>query len=298
MSAAAAIPRSPLGKKGLVRFGPLAAALVLPLLLKTYPGWIRMWIAASVIWVGCKWTMPWGQTDAMSPQRLAIYWLLWPGMDPKPFEAESAEKTEAKGWLQGTVHATAGALLVLVVAPRVIGDHPLAGGWCGWIGLILLLHFGLFHLLAMGLRQSGIPVQPLMKNPLGATSLTDFWGRRWNHAFQEVAQKLLFKPVARRLGAPAATLSVFLASGLVHELVITVPAGGGYGLPTLYFLIQGVGLLFERGPLVGMMRMGGGWFGRTFALLVATAPVMLLFPPLFIHRVVVPMIRWVAGLPL
>jgi hypothetical protein len=296
MNGSAAIPQNRGGKNGLVRFSPLAAALVLPFLLPTYPGWVRMWIAASAIWFGCKWSMSFGHTDAMCPQRLSIYWLLWPGMDAKPFAADSDQRTETTDWIQGAVLATTGAVLFLVVAPRVIGNHPRAGGWCGWIGLILLLHFGLFHLLAMGLRQSGIPVQPLMRNPLGATSLADFWGRRWNHAFQEVAQRLLFKPLARRLGATVATLSVFLASGLVHELVITVPAGGGYGLPTLYFLIQGVGLLVERGSLVEVMRKGGGWFGRTFTLLVATAPVMLLFPPPFIQGVIVPMIRWVTGL--
>jgi hypothetical protein len=46
----------------------------------------------------------------------------------------------------------------------------------------------------------------------------------------------------------AASLAVFLISGLLHELVITLPAGGGYGGLTWYFLIQGLLTQVENLP--------------------------------------------------
>ena len=102
------------------------------------------------------------------------------------------------------------------------------------IGVIFLLHFGTFHLLSLGWRRLGVNAMPLMRNPSRSTSLAEFWGRRWNTAFHELAARFTFRPLRRLVGAGTAASLVFLVSGLIHELVISLPAGGGYGLPTLY----------------------------------------------------------------
>ena len=87
-----------------------------------------------------------------------------------------------------------------------------------------------------------------------------------------------------------ATLTTFLASGLMHELVISVPAGGGYGLPTGYFVLQGVGLASERSELGRLLGLGRGWRGWMFTALVTVGPAFWLFPPPFVHNVVLPML--------
>ena len=92
------------------------------------------------------------------------------------------------------------------------------------------------------------------------------------------------------LGIRAATVAVFIVSGLVHELVITLPAHGGYGLPTFYFLLQAVGLVAERSAIGRRLGLGQGARGWMFATVTAAAPAVLLFPPPFVHRVVVPML--------
>ena len=68
------------------------------------------------------------------------------------------------------------------------------------------------------------------------------WGKRWNLGFRQLAHELIFRPLYRTLGPETAGFLVFTASGLIHDLVISLPARGGYGLPTLYFLIQGAGV--------------------------------------------------------
>jgi alginate O-acetyltransferase complex protein AlgI len=86
-------------------------------------------------------------------------------------------------------------------------------------------------------------------------------------------------------------MCVFLVSGLIHDLIISVPAGAGYGLPTLYFLVQGAGLLFERSQVGGKLGLRHGWRGWAFVLLVTAAPAFWLFHPAFVTRVILPFMQ-------
>ena len=88
---------------------------------------------------------------------------------------------------------------------------------------------------------------------------------------------------------------VFAASGLVHELVITWPAGGGYGGPTAYFIVQACALLVERGPLGARLGLARGWRGRLFAIAAVAGPVPWLFPRAFLEQVIAPMLQAIGG---
>ncbi len=86
-------------------------------------------------------------------------------------------------------------------------------------------------------------------------------------------------------------MAVFLVSGVVHDFVISVPSGAGLGLPTLYFIIQGVGLLLERSLVGKRIGLGKAVVGRMFCAVVVLAPVVLLFHPPFVERIIVPMLQ-------
>jgi alginate O-acetyltransferase complex protein AlgI len=135
-----------------------------------------------------------------------------------------------------------------------------------------------------------------MRHPLHSRSLADFWGRRWNTGFNTLARELIFKPLAPSIGAMGATTVVFLISGVLHDLVISVPARGGYGLPTIYFLIQLVGLAFERTALLRRLlrRRAAGWL---YALLFTITPLPLLFHEPFVRRVILPFLHAIGALP-
>jgi hypothetical protein len=84
---------------------------------------------------------------------------------------------------------------------------------------------------------------------------------------------------------------VYLVSGAVHETVISVPAGAGFGLPTAYFLLQGLATLFERSLPGRRLGLGRGVRGRIFAVATVAAPAFWLFHPAFVQNVFLPMLR-------
>lgn len=104
----------------------------------------------------------------------------------------------------------------------------------------------IFHLLSCAWRNIGVQAPPLMNRPLASTSVSEFWGRRWNAAFRDLTYRFLFRPCTSRFGPRWGILVGFLFSGAVHELVISVPAQGGYGGPTIFFAIQGTAMMIER----------------------------------------------------
>jgi hypothetical protein len=194
-------------------------------------------------------------------------------------------------WLLAAAKLGLGLLLLWGVAPRVPREYELLLGWIGMAGIVFVLHFGSIHLLSCFWRSLGIETRPLMEWPIAAASVSEFWGRRWNTAFRDLAHLFVFRPLVRRWGGMWALAASFLFSGLVHDLVISVPARGGYGWPTLYFLVQGAAVFVERSPLGNSLGLGSGWRGWLFAMLVLLLPAYGLFHPPFIHTVIVPFLE-------
>ena len=249
-----------------------------------YPPWLVMWIGAAAFFFACKFLTLRG---VRAPRlRRVAYTFMWPGLDARAFcTAPSPSRPVTGEWLFAAAKTAFGVTVVFGVAPHL--DPPLLRGWVGMVGIIFVLHFGVFHLLSCGWRRGGVVAKPLMHWPILATSLADFWARRWNTAFRDLTHRFLFRPLTPRLGAKAALGVGFVVSGLVHELVISLPANAGYGWPTLYFTLQGFGLLVERA--YPKLR------GRLFTALVVVGPAYGLFHPPFVERVVVPFLDWVTN---
>jgi alginate O-acetyltransferase complex protein AlgI len=163
------------------------------------------------------------------------------------------------------------------------------------LGIILFLHFGLFELLALCWKRVGIAATPVMQSPVFSRSLAEFWSKRWNTAFNVLAHDLAFRPLARKFGITCATFGVFLISGILHDLVISLPARAGFGLPTAYFLFQGIAVLAERSTIGRGLGLGKGLRGWLFALICAAGPAFWLFHPAFVTNVILPMLRAVGA---
>lgn len=243
------------------------------------PGWVLMWTLALAIFGVAKIATWWPARE-----RVTIgYLLAWPGMDPRTF-MPGQRRADWREWAAATFKLALGVVLLFGVARLV--PNPLVQAWVGGVGLILFLHFGVFHVLALVWG-----VDPIMRTPLQATSLAEFWGRRWNVAFHELAVKLIFERLRPRIGVTGSVLATFLASGLIHDLVISVPARGGYGLPTLYFVLQGVAVIGER-----RLHLPAGISGRVRVALVVGVPALILFHPWFMLGVMLPFMKAIGAI--
>jgi alginate O-acetyltransferase complex protein AlgI len=275
---------------------PLAAIsgrnLVLP--------WVFMWALSFALFFSLKWLTWWRtRTRVAHPAwRSLAYLFAWPGMDADAFldAKQRVPPPRFTTWLWATLETGLGAVLLWIVARSFPGAESLLRGWTGMLGLILLLHFGSFQLIALAWQTFGVNAKPIMSAPLRATSLAEFWGKRWNLGFRQLSYELIFRPLHRTLGVEAAGLLVFLASGLIHDLVISLPARAGYGLPTAYFLLQGVGITIEHSGFGKRLGLGRGARGWAFMAVVITAPVFWLFHPWFVLRVIIPFMQAIHAL--
>ena len=273
--------------------------LLLPLIAflsrEHLPAWLFMWAMVFALYLGCKWLTwlrAWRGKPGARPLRSLSYFLLWPGMDAESFLSPAGGKQHSSAaWIRAGWRTLAGAALLWLAGRESLKTESLWVGSLGMIGVILLLHFGVFDLLAAAWRAAGIEVKSVMRAPLRATSLGDFWGRRWNTAFNTLAHHLAFRPLARRWGRAAAMMATFAISGVIHELVISVPARGGYGLPTVYFLFQGLAVLVERSNAGRRIGLGRGLQGWLFTAVCTAGPAFWLFHPPFVRNVLLPMLR-------
>lgn len=262
--------------------------------------WVFMWALSFAIFAGLKW-MTWRRARtrvAHSAGRSFAYLAAWPGMDAESFlDAEKHAVTPtAQDWLWAGLKTALGVALLWMVARRIPEHQDLLRGWIGLFGLIFLLHFGSFHLIALFWQAMGIDAQPIMSKPIRSRTLSEFWGKRWNLGFRQLAHDLIFRPLYKGTGVATAGLLVFVASGLIHDLVISLPAQGGYGLPTVYFILQGLGVTLERstpGRMLGLQKGPAAWI---FMLIVTAAPAFWLFHPPFVWRVIIPFMHAIHAL--
>jgi Membrane bound O-acyl transferase family len=291
----ATFPRGCTRRFDWIGWSPLAVLPTLTIAFcNRWAPWVFMWTICFALYFSCKWLTWWQAKNSVHVSRRDFaYLFVWPGMDAEEFLncGDRAPKPASAAWLFAVLNTLFGVVLLWGLTPAIPDNHALLKGWIGMAGVILILHFGSFQSLAMFWQSRGINARPLMQSPGAAKSLAEFWGRRWNSAFNRIAHDLLFRSLCQRLGVRAATLLAFAVSGLVHDLVISVPARGGYGLPTSYFLVQGAGLLVERSRTGRRLGFGRGRRGRAFTIFVAAAPVFWLFSPTFVKNVILPMLH-------
>ena len=258
--------------------------------------WQFMWANLFAVFAGCKW-LTWSRAADRALQsgiwRSIVYLAAWPGMDALAFfdRSAGAVRPGVRRCIEVAIKIILGAAVLWGVARLVPVNYPVLAGWVGMIGFAFLVHFGLFHLLALLWQSCGIDAHHIFRSPALARSVSDLWGSRWNLAFRDLSHSLVYQPLVARLGVAGASLAAFAASGLVHELLISVPAGAGYGLPTAYFLIQWLGVIVERSPVGRRLGLRRGFAGWLFALVVVAGPMWLLFHPPFVTGVMIPFMR-------
>ncbi|KAG5546625.1 hypothetical protein RHGRI_018711 [Rhododendron griersonianum] len=136
----------------------------------------------------------------------------------------------------------------------------------------------------------GIELEPQFNEPYLATSLQDFWGRRWNLMVTGILRPTVYGPVqgmsTRLLGrswAPLpAVVATFLVSGLMHELIyFYLTRVSPTWEVTWFFVLQGVCTAAEvaaKKAVAGRWRLPWVVSGPITLAFVAVTGVWLFFP--------------------
>lgn len=272
--------------------------LAVVLLSSGFAPWIRMWTIAFGVYFMCKaWVMMVARRNGyqFTTVRRLQFLILWAGMRPEPFcEMNNTEQvgacipTKPAPVMEGVVKLVMG--LVLFALATMVQEQlgTLTAVWVGISAYCLVLHFGVLHLFAAYWQRRGVPVELIMQRPAQSTSLNDFWARRWNRAFRDVCHTLIIRPTRRVLGPTGGLGLVFVASGLVHELIMSVPAGGGFGGPFAYFSLQIPGCWLERRNSIRHVIRKHVWLGRVWTAAWVVVPLPLLVNKTFVDIVLVP----------
>lgn len=256
----------------------LAVYAVMHFVSLEQPPLLRMVLLCCVLMAGMKWVVysEWRRRggEILTWGRWLCFAALWFGMEPMAWTGKRRSiqwKTDAL-W-GGACCLTGGALVFLMSSYEVTKLTPL------FIAMSIGFHFGALRLLTAIWRFQGYPVRALFRNPFLTRGFGDFWGKRWNLAYSQMMARAVKRPIQQRYGAKVALFSVFVISGLLHELAITVPVQAGYGLPTCFFLVQGVLTTLEkRESLVNALLCGASLIiGLNF-----------LFPEAFVEAVILP----------
>ncbi|XP_066347583.1 probable long-chain-alcohol O-fatty-acyltransferase 4 [Miscanthus floridulus] len=132
----------------------------------------------------------------------------------------------------------------------------------------------------------GMEMEPQFDRPYLASSLRDFWGRRWNLMVSAILRPSVYDPVRARAGKAPAVLATFLVSGLMHEvtmyyLTLRPPTSE----MTAFFLLHGVCCVAEESCVRRWAEWGRRPPPRPVATLlvvvfVAATAFWLFFPPI------------------
>ncbi len=179
-------------------FLTIAATFGVERICRHEPAGIRMLAVIGTLLYGMKGVVTLEARAEGMPMLPAWKWLgfasAWPGMRPSIF-ANAGQARQSGAWsligmgcrLGGLGFAFAvfawalwhwGRPALSDPLARVLATVPLL------VGLSLMLHFGVFNILAGVWRMAGVDARPLFRNPLVSKSLNEFWSRRGTWHFQ------------------------------------------------------------------------------------------------------------------
>ncbi|KAJ0261639.1 Wax synthase domain-containing protein [Hirschfeldia incana] len=114
----------------------------------------------------------------------------------------------------------------------------------------------------------GLDLQPQFNEPYLATSLQDFWGRRWNLMVSDMLRSCIYYPVRKiflhfvnsEWASIIGVLATFIASGVAHEvLYVYLTREPPTGEVTWFFVLHGVftviEVLVKKKTFVGHLRV-------------------------------------------
>jgi hypothetical protein len=155
-------------------------------------------------------------------------------------------------------------------------------GLCAMSALFVLDAFFRGLWLAAGVR-----LRSTMNSPWRSTSVSEFWGSRWDRFVRDMLSDLAFKPLRQRgIAREWAVLATFSASAFLHAFPLLATGGAGSAFQAAgvvaYFWLQALAVAVESGwPNLVKRARGSRWGCQLWVLVVVVLPAQLLCAPYF-----------------
>ena len=136
--------------------------------------------------------------------------------------------------------------------------------------------FSLFSLIFLCHSPTQWP--PLFDHPWLATSLSQFWSRRWHQLFKDIFVSFGGNTLDLLMGRIGRVLGAFFVSGLLHAFGLWGLGQGGEFLKVIgFFMIMALGILLENSWKFFTGSRVDGFFGRvwTFVWLVGWGNILV-----------------------
>jgi hypothetical protein len=109
---------------------------------------------------------------------------------------------------------------------------------------------------------------PLFDHPWFATSLSQFWSRRWHQLFKDIFMSFGGDALALLMGRAGRILGAFFVSGVLHTFGLWGMGRGGEFLKvTGFFMMMAVGILLEYSWKKFTGSRVDGFFGRVWTFI-------------------------------
>jgi len=119
-----------------------------------------------------------------------------------------------------------------------------------WVPVMMygtLMTYGFLSIVAVGVfGQSPSQWPPLYHNPFMSTSLSEFWGKRWQQMFRIGFHYAVSYPLSLVFGRVGCVLGAFALSAWIHFSAIEAIGKGTYHEVNVTFMMMGVGVLLEN----------------------------------------------------
>uniref|UniRef100_A0A1J3E7J3 Acyl-CoA--sterol O-acyltransferase 1 n=1 Tax=Noccaea caerulescens TaxID=107243 RepID=A0A1J3E7J3_NOCCA len=210
-----------------------------------------------------------------------------------PIKVQLEDPAEKKSAREGPLFYGVKGLLLLLLIKSFDYSHLLPEK-----ALLLLYGFNMYFSLDLILAvtaslvraTSSLELEPHFNEPYLATSLQDFWGKRWNLMVSEIMRPTVYEPVLRwsvfprKWASAPAAFATFVVSGIMHELIFFYMGRlrPSWGMMS-FFLLHGVSTMAEIALKKAVNRR---WrlptpVARTLTVLFVFATGVLLFFPEF-----------------
>ncbi len=173
-----------------------------------------------------------------------------------------------------------GLWAVVVLAPAAHGLPHWALRWGGGMLFCYVAPDVARAVLIFAGRAIGLEPPEIHRMPILSTTVSEFWGTRWNRPVGAWLKFHGYEPLASRGSPMLGVVAAFALSAALHGWFTWIAVGGLLALVMLsFFVLQGLLVVFER--TLGIARHTRNW-GRAW-----TVSVMVLSSPLFVE----PMLR-------